>query len=151
LIETTKPLFILVAEDDTQTQLSLDVTLRRAGHQTLLAVSADALLNMIDRMPIAQRKRIDLLVTDINMPGTKGGQLIRALDTRGLFLPVVVITAYGTTALEGEFAARGAVSLLSKPFRPEALVGMVEKTYTEFKTACIDGEAVKTAKGGVCP
>ncbi len=100
---------------------------------------------------MVQRKRIDLLVTDINTPCIKGGQLIRALDTRGLFLPVVVITAYGTTALEGEFAARGAVSLLSKPFRPEALVGMVEKTYTEFKTACIDGEAVKTAKGGVCP
>jgi len=129
LIKKNKPLFILVAEDDPQSRLSLDVTLRRAGHRTLLAASGDTLLETIERMPLDQLVRVEMLVTDVNMPGIKGGELIRALDARGLCLPVVVISAYGTATLSNEFSKRGAIRFLQKPFRPDELVEAVEQTY----------------------
>ena len=147
-MQQTRALYILVAEDDTHMRLSLDVTLRRAGHETLLMASGDALLAAIDAMPGSESQRIDLLVTDINMPGTKGGALIHALDARGFCLPVVVITAYGTTALEDAFAKRGAVCFLCKPFRPEALIGAIEETYSIFAASCMDGDAMKNPERG---
>jgi two-component system response regulator FlrC len=135
--QTTKSLFILVAEDDAQIRLSLDITLRRAGHQTLLAASGDALLEAVEQMPLDQLVRVDLLVTDINMPGTQGGGVIRALDALGLCLPVVVITAYGSVALSDDLARRGAIRILRKPFLPEDLVIAVAQTYLEFKAASV--------------
>ena len=128
--ESANPLFIAIAEDDPQTRLSLDVTLRRAGHQTLLAESGDVLLEMIGNMSEEEVAEIDLLVTDINMPGTQGGQLVRELDSRALVLPVVVITAYGKESLESEFSQRGSIIFLRKPFLPKALTKSVSMAYS---------------------
>ena len=143
-----KCLDIVITEDCPPTRRSLDLTLRRLGHRTHLHESGDAFLHAIDRMSPKERARIDLLVTDINMPGTMGGELIHALDARGFCLPVVVITAYDKTALEETFAKRGAVCFLCKPFRPEALIGAIEETYSIFTASCRDGDAMKNPERG---
>ena len=125
-------LFVLLAEDDPHTRLSLALTLKRAAHRVVHAESALALLKIVESMPPDERSSIDLLVTDLNMPGMKGEALVRKLDSLGLVLPVVVITAYGSNDVEAEFARRGNVSFLRKPFHPGDLVRVVRDAKTRF-------------------
>ena len=128
-----RSLSLLVAEDDIHTRLSLDVTFRRAVVRALVVESADALLERVAGMPEEERARIDLLVTDLVMPGTMGEELIRKLDADGLFLPVVVITAYGAPELEAEFRRRGHVTVLNKPFHPDDLVSAARDARRRFE------------------
>ena len=128
-----RPLSIMLSEDDPHTRMSLSLTLKRAGHRTLIAESADALLGMLGGMTAEERGKIDLLVTDLIMPGKMGEELIRELDARGFILPVVVITAYGSAELEQELRRRGNVTILSKPFHPDDLVSAVQRTRQRFE------------------
>ena len=131
--KTGRQLYILLAEDDPHTRMSLSLTLRRAGHRTLIAESADALLELMKSMTAEERAHVDLLVTDLIMPGKMGEELIRELDARGFFLPVVVITAYGSAELEAELRRRGNVTILNKPFHPDDLVSAVMKTRLRYE------------------
>jgi DNA-binding response OmpR family regulator len=127
------PLHILLAEDDANTRMSLALTLRRAGHQVILAENANVLLFILETMSEKDRKQVDLLVTDLMMPGKKGEELIRQLDGQGHSWPVVVITAFGYAGLEDEFRRRGNVTLLRKPFHPNELVAAVEQAWANIK------------------
>jgi FixJ family two-component response regulator len=142
-------LCVAVVEDDRQTRLSLDVTLRRAGYRTFLYESADACLATLEEDP-SSRALADVLVTDLQMRGTKGGELIRRLDAQALFLPVVVITAHDTSELASQFAQRFALCFLRKPFHPQELVDAVARVYATYLTM-VNGTKTKTGKGGVCP
>ena len=125
-------LVVLLAEGDRHTRLSLELTLKRASHRIVHADSAVALLQIVDSMSPDERRSIDLLVTDLNMPGMKGEALVRRLDAIGLVLPVVVITAYGSNEVEAELARRGNVSILRKPFHPGDLVRVVRDAKARF-------------------
>ena len=128
-----QPLHILLAEDDANTRLSLALTLRRAGHEVILAENANVLLFIVETMLEQDRQKVDLLVTDVMMPGIKGEELIRRLDTQGYVWPVVVITAYGSAGLEEELRRRGNATLLRKPFHPHELVAAVEQAFASVK------------------
>ena len=126
-------LFVLLAEDDPHTRFSLELTLKRAGHRVKVAESADHLLEVLAAMTSEERGQVDLLVTDLNMPGKKGEELIREMDRLGRMLPVVVITAYGSAGVEAELRRRGNVTVLNKPFHPDELVTTVKLTYARYE------------------
>lgn len=129
-----RDLFLLLAEDDANTRLSLELTLKRAGHRVVLANSANGLLEVIAAMSDRERAQIDLLVTDLNMPGMKGEKLIRALDVLGLVRPVLVMTAHGSNEVEKELRRRGHVTILRKPFHPDDLVHAVRETRARYES-----------------
>ena len=131
--KTSRNLFILLAEDDPHTRFSLELTLKRAGHRVKVAESADRLLETLAVLSSEERDQVDLLVTDLNMPGKKGEDLIREMDKLGRMLPVVVITAYGSAGVEAELRRRGNVTVLNKPFHPDELVSAVNRTYTRYE------------------
>jgi CheY-like chemotaxis protein len=99
----------------------LDATasgLREAGYDVLTAPGAAAGLDMIDRA------EIDAIVTDMNMPGTSGAQLIAEARARWPNLPIIAIS--GSHTAEGESMldsarALGADALVPKPFRAAVL------------------------------
>ncbi len=126
-------LFVLLAEDDPHTRFSLELTLKRAGHRVKIAESAESLLAALGAMPAEERSQVDLLVTDLNMPGKSGEDLIRELDGLGRMLPVVVITAYGSAGVEAELRKRGHVTILNKPFHPDELVSAVKQTHMRYE------------------
>ncbi len=128
-----RSLLCLVAEDDIHERLSLEVTLRRAGIRALVAESAEMLLEILAGMTAEERSRIDLLVTDLNMPGMRGEELIRKLDMDGVFLPVVVITSDDAMELGVEFRQRGCVTLLNKPFHPDELIAAAREVRSRFQ------------------
>jgi two-component system, chemotaxis family, chemotaxis protein CheY len=65
----------------------------------------------------------DLLITDINMPGMGGVELVRAVrqDRELAALPVLVVSTDGSPARRQMMTDLGVVGYLSKPFRPEEL------------------------------
>ena len=130
---TNSNLYLLLAEDDPHTRFSLELTLKRAGHRVKVAESADRLLEALAAMTAEERGQVDLLVTDLNMPGKKGEELIREMDQLGRMLPVVVITAYGSAGVEAELRRRGNVAVLNKPFHPDELLTAVKRTYARFE------------------
>ena len=140
LSKTGTQYFLLLAEDDPHTRFSLELTLKRAGHRVKVAENADSLLEALAAMTPEERGQVDLLVTDLNMPGKNGEDLIRELDGLGRMLPVVVITAYGSAGVEAELRRRGHVTLLNKPFHPDELVSAVNRTYARYE------EEMKTKK-----
>lgn len=70
---------------------------------------------------------VDLLITDLRMPGQSGIELLETIRPKHDRLPVIVITAYGT--IESAVAAmqKGAFSFITKPFKKEEILIQIEK------------------------
>jgi FixJ family two-component response regulator len=62
------------------------------------------------------------LITDVQMPGLSGLELQEALQSRGLLMPVIVITAYPNDKNRTRALENGAVAYLSKPFNDRSLM-----------------------------
>ncbi len=105
---------VLLVEDEPVLQRLAERVLRRAGHASLLAGSAEAALDLLERSPAP-----GLLVCDIALPGMDGVALARRLRDRWPRLPVVLASGYGGQR-EG-LAAEG-FHWLAKPYTPEELM-----------------------------
>jgi CheY-like chemotaxis protein len=103
---------VLLVDDDATVREVLSVSLADAGYAVLAADGGRAAL---DRM--ATGERVDIVVSDLTMPGMDGLELIRAVHERWPFLPAVLLTGYvgdGATLAVGG-AINGPFSLLRKP------------------------------------
>ena len=107
---------VLVVEDDHDLRMALVDTLELAGCKVFQAESAEAALALIPQ------QALDMVVSDINMGGMDGLQLLK--EIRGDFpqLPVLLITAYGSISASVDAMRHGAVDYLVKPFQPRLLV-----------------------------
>src|SRR5206468_3141624 len=87
---------ILVVEDDEHLRRATDVLLQKAGYTTTIAVDVAAALDVLRESPH------DLVLTDLNLPGPSGLELVKAVHGEYPDTAVVVITAYATvqTAVE---------------------------------------------------
>ncbi|HVK99129.1 MAG TPA: sigma-54 dependent transcriptional regulator [Dongiaceae bacterium] len=112
---------ILVVEDDADLRDVIADTLMQAGHPVAQADSAEAALEFLGAQPC------DLVISDVNMPGMDGYQLLRRIATEWPQLPVLIMTAYGSISNAVEAIRNGAVDFLEKPFSTERLMGIVEK------------------------
>ena len=116
------PLAVLLAEDEPAVRRLVEGYLRAAGHTVLVAASGEEALAQARARP----DRLDLLVTDVVMPGMNGRQLHEALLALHPGLPVVFMSGY--PALPGtqeEIVAGGPGAVLAKPFTREDLLRRV--------------------------
>ncbi len=106
---------VLVVDDEPAMQRVLEIMLQRMGHEVLLAADGQAALKL------AQHTPVDLVLTDLRMPGMDGIALLTALRAQGLEAPVIVMTAHGT--IESAVAAmkQGAYDYILRPFDVEAV------------------------------
>ncbi|OZI46032.1 hypothetical protein CEK29_03770 [Bordetella genomosp. 5] len=102
---------VLVVEDNDGVREHALHVLRELGYHTLAAAHADAALALIDT-PV----RIDLLFTDVGLPGMNGRQLAEATRTRRPWLPVLYTSAYAAESLLRQGRLAPDVSLLAKPY-----------------------------------
>jgi two-component system response regulator FlrC len=112
---------ILVVEDDADLRSALCDTLTLAGYKIETASEGLAALEVL------QRKTIDMVITDIQMPGMDGHELLKKIKAQWQELPVMLMTAYGSIQMAVEAMRDGAVDYLSKPFEAEVLVTMVNQ------------------------
>jgi DNA-binding NtrC family response regulator len=114
---------VLVIEDDTSVSRALNRLLTAAGHTALSAATAKEGLDQIDAGPV------DLVISDISMPGHSGIANIVALRKRHPELPLIVISGSKLfsdpihTLVEG----LGVHEFLEKPFDSDALLNAVKK------------------------
>ena len=87
---------ILIAEDDADLRDLLQDDLEDAGYETVVAIDGRAAMARVEH----GRERIDLLITDMRMPGLAGDELLNAMRARRSEAPVIVIT--GSIYVVGE-------------------------------------------------
>ncbi len=112
---------ILVVEDDDALREALLDTLAAAGLAARGAADGAAALRHFDADDAA------LVISDVQMPGMSGGELLTALKRRRPDLPVVLMTAYGTVAQAVAAMREGATDYIVKPFDARALIEMARR------------------------
>ena len=115
---------MLVVEDEDAVRTLMRETLGRAGYRVIEAANGVEALEAATAHPA----RMDLLVTDLVMPGMSGLELADRLLSVRLGLRVLCISGYAEAALAGAGAPERAVPMLRKPFAMEALVRRVRET-----------------------
>lgn len=114
-------LIISVIDDDESFRSALVELLLSLGYEAQSFASA---VEFIDR---GGEGSCDCIVTDFSMPGMSGLDLIQLLTARGSTVPVIMVTGHSEPRLEAEAAASGAVCLLIKPFKEDALIVCLER------------------------
>jgi two-component system response regulator FlrC len=110
---------VLIVEDDIGLREALVDTLALAKIQYLEAGSGEEALSLLDH------DTVDMVVTDVNMPGMDGHALLAQLRQRYPMLPVALITAYGQVERAVDAIRQGAVDYLMKPFDPSQLIELI--------------------------
>ena len=112
---------ILIVEDEAHIRRVMSIWLERHGHQILHAVDGAMALQVLER------DEVDLIISDMNMPGLDGLELIKAVrEERRLEVPFLLVTARcDQSRLAGRLAPYN-VKLYPKPFVPSRLVEDIE-------------------------
>ena len=101
---------VLVVDDHAQARESVADVLRHAGYDVATAASAIEALARLAERPV------DIVVTDLQMPGMDGLEFIREIERRRLGVQVLMITAHASVASAVEAMRHGAFDYLEKPF-----------------------------------
>lgn len=112
---------VLLVEDDHSLREALGETLELAGHDYHAVGSAE------EAMLAAGAASFSLVISDVNMPGMDGHQLLAQLRSRYPQLPVLLMTAHGAVDRAVEAMRQGAADYLVKPFEPKALLALVAR------------------------
>jgi two-component system response regulator FlrC len=118
---TVNRALILVVEDDAALSEALSDSLELAGYAVQAAGDAESALAILDRRLPA------LVLSDVQMPGMDGHDLLRAIKQRHPGLPVVLMTAYGQIERAVTAMRDGAADYLPKPFEPDRLLAVVAR------------------------
>src|SRR5215510_4896286 len=106
---------VLVVVDEPKMQRILEIMLHKMGHEVLLAADGQ------EALKLAQSAPIDLVMTDLLMPGMDGLALLTALQEHGIEAPVIVLTAHGTVESAVAAMKKGAYDYILRPFDVEAV------------------------------
>ncbi|MCP2051850.1 UNVERIFIED_ORG: two-component system response regulator FlrC [Pseudomonas fluorescens] len=112
---------VLLVEDDRALREALADTLLLAGHDYRAVGSAEEALEAVEQ------ESFSLVVSDVNMPGMDGHQLLGLLRARQPQLPVLLMTAHGAVERAVDAMRQGAADYLVKPFEPKALIELVAR------------------------
>lgn len=112
---------ILVVDDDEQMQLALSANLGRAGYEVVVCS------NGREGLAAMEAGSFDLVVSDQIMPEMSGLEMLRAAEEKGLGVPVIMITAYGTISQAVEAMQNGAADFIAKPFSGDELLRVIER------------------------
>ncbi|RIK78982.1 MAG: sigma-54-dependent Fis family transcriptional regulator [Planctomycetota bacterium] len=112
---------ILIVDDHADARRSMADILAHADHRVDCAASAAEALARLDG------ESYDVIVTDLNMPGMSGLELIRHLERRPHGAQVLMVTAYASVATAVEAIRHGAFDYIEKPFTVEQLESLVDR------------------------
>ena len=119
-MEAGAPL-VLVVDDRADARDYVNDLLTPEGYAVLLASGGEEALELIARHPVR------LVITDLEMPGVDGMELLDRVRTEHHDLPVIIFTGHGRLAIGLRAIAHGAFYFLDKPVPAEKLLALVEK------------------------
>jgi two-component system, NtrC family, response regulator AtoC len=112
---------ILAVDDEPHMRRLLEISLRQAGYRALSAGNGREALEII------QQQQIDLVVSDLHMPGMSGLQLLEAIRKQYERLPFIMVTAQGEIKTAVEAMKLGASDYILRPFELETLEIAIQK------------------------
>jgi DNA-binding NtrC family response regulator len=117
----TNPAKILIVDDEVNIRNALVTLLERKGYRARGVATAEEGLDLLETTGM------DLVITDLRMPGIGGMEFLRRLQTKWPGTEVMVMTAYGSIETAVEAMRAGAYDYLTKPIDRERFPIMVEK------------------------
>ncbi len=128
---------VLIVDDESNVRKVLSTLLEQGGHRTSPAKDADQALDLV------RAQDPDLVLTDLQMPGMSGMELLASVRADFPEIPVVMLTAHGSIEAAVEAMKLGAFDFLTKPFdRDQVLevidkaVGQAERSRLEWQDGC---------------
>jgi two-component system, NtrC family, response regulator len=118
---------ILIVDDEKNYLLVLEALLSAEGYETLTAQNAGEALHLLDGSDL------DLVLTDMKMPGLSGMELLVECKKRKPELPVIMMTAYGTIEMAVEAMKKQAYDYITKPFQNEELKLTIKKALDNYR------------------
>src|SRR5437762_5048403 len=115
------PAVLLIADDDPGLRESVERTLTREGYRVILASDGNAALERL------QAGGVDLVLTDLKMPGLSGIELLRAVKAIASEVDVILLTAFGTVEEAVKAMKEGAYDFLTKPFQRAQLLRLIRQ------------------------
>ncbi|MEQ5835199.1 response regulator [Marinobacter sp. NFXS9] len=114
---------IFIVDDSSSMRQLVRMTLREAGYEVQEAFDGQ------DALQKLQGNRVNLVISDVNMPRMDGISLLRNLkqDSAHRFTPVLMLTTESEQAKKAEGQAAGAKAWMVKPFQPAQLLAAVQK------------------------
>ena len=114
---------IMVVDDARSMRGLISMTLQGEGYEVIEACDGQ------DAMVKIEGQKVNMVISDLNMPNMNGIELIRSLkqDPRYKFLPIVMLTTESEEAKKKEGQEAGAKAWLVKPFKPETVLSVVKK------------------------
>lgn len=106
---------VLVVDDERNMLLVMQMALEEVGFRVLTAERAE------DAVELLSDPDLDVILTDLKMPGMSGNEFIRVCQQQRDDVPVIVVTAFGSIRSAIECIQAGASNYLTKPFEPEEL------------------------------
>ena len=118
---------ILVVDDEKNMRLTLRSVLSDEGYRVEVVESAE------DALEALEQKEFLMVITDAQLGGMSGYELLPKIQQRWPQLPTLMITAYATPKLAVEAIKSGAMDYLAKPFAPEELIHSVGRCADRYR------------------
>src|SRR6184192_3136980 len=115
----SSPAKLLLIEDDASAASALRRVLADEGYDVSMVARGD------DALGQAEQGSFDAVITDLKLPGLDGMELVRRLHATKPRLPIILMTAHGTTDTAIEATKQGAYDYLLKPFEMEEMIELV--------------------------
>lgn len=126
---------VLVVEDDQTLREALSDTLELADYAVVARDSAESALRFLEQNSLERGGDVAMVVSDVNMGGMNGHELLTILRGQYPHIPVLLITAYGSVSQSVMAMREGAVDYLVKPFEPQVLVDAVNRYASAYSSA----------------
>lgn len=139
-METKK---VLVIDDDPVVGKSFQRVLD--GGKGYAVITAASGAEALDRLA---REDYDVVYADIKMPGMDGLEVTKRIKASRPWLPVVIITGYGSQENEARAAELGVAGFLNKPLSPEMIEGSAQIATLRTKPEAAKAEAATEERGG---
>ena len=117
---------ILVVDDEPNYQIVLSELLRDEGYEVFTADSGST------GLPIVHEVDLDLIISDMKMPGMDGIEFLAKIKEYNRELPVILLTAFAEVEMAVEAMRLGAFTYLAKPFSNEQLLASVGKAIEHY-------------------
>lgn len=131
---------ILLAEDDREMRTLLANALREAEYEVAECSNGFTLLTHLGHLllpGVHEYNEVDLIISDIRMPGVTGMEILHGAYEIGTFPPIIMITAFGDEKTHAQAKEFGAAAIFDKPFDIDAFIDKVRNLLTPYGKLCL--------------
>ena len=133
---TEKTFRIFLAEDDEEMRKFLSQAFQKTGYKVMECSDGVDLLNHLESFLSSDKedqKYLNLIVSDIRMPGLTGMEILEGIQNINNFPPMILITSFGDHETHSLAERFGAAAIINKPFDIDDLLDKIMETFSQIQ------------------